>query len=307
MCVLWYNTTNIIRSVGVNMFLGRLCGELDASRLEDVITRASDDILHYDGQICSDVAENSETILSDVAVVLDKKYANFPSANKCAEDTRKRNLYFMQATTLEEMGDALRTLAYQPVSEEAIYRIEDGTDTSEDYMGGDRVTALIVEMPDEKFEECVATGKIGVGNGTYEIDGETLMLPEAVVGESAIKEILSGNIGKVLRYDNIHRVLQELDAPIDTHKIPKGEPAYITINNMANQAQKRNTIEKQKSHQSTPKEKGLNSEQLQAIEWIKKQWDKGFLSNDELIVMAKNVGIKNIEKYISDKEDTPTA
>ncbi len=274
------------------VYLGRLCGLEDADRIEDAIGRKGD----TDRQIGSIVSDNADTILSNAEVKVSKEYEGNAVAEQYARETKKVNLYFMVASSREELGDALRTLAYQPVGEDAIWNIDHNCATAEDYFGGDRVTAMVIEMPDDKYAEAVAMGKIGTGEGTYEVDGETSELPEALLGDRVLRDIIQGKDGRVLMYDDMHTVLGTIGTPINTHKIPRGRKSPIRINNL-----------EKKPHvvKPAPKTNGLNAEQQGAIDWAREQLAKGTFSRDEIIGMLTGV-VKNPAQYL-DNDDTPTA
>lgn len=271
------------------IYLGRICEMQDADSLEEAMEHPE-----RAGQIGK--YDRNNAIPSNATVRLGEEYRKNSVANAYARETADTNLYFMVGESAEEVAYMLRTCAMQPVGPDAMEKLDYGTATAEDVFGGDRVSALVLEMTDDEYAEAVNMGKIGTGEGTYEVDGGQEQLSEALLGDRILREIFSEKNGRVYIYDGMHYVLDKLGAPLDEYIIPATRRTPYRVNN----TQKARIF---KNDTSTEKNKGLTPEQAEALKWLLEQKKSGTFSTKELNAWAKGVGLKNIDEYTMSDDD----
>ena len=167
-----------------------------------------------DVAICEDV--NYEAAYTPIEISYNEKVARVSSVvreklENNRASTQKAHVYFMYSDDLHEALDNLATCALQPRSEEAVRRIEEGKPQEGDFFANGAVAICVLEVPEERFQQWIESGLAGKndGNESYEtVDGGKVSLPEAVLGDIAIKECIAN--GYLTRFGQSHKVYESV-------------------------------------------------------------------------------------------------
>ncbi len=124
------------------------------------------------------------------------------AARKNAMETMANHAFFFYGDSLDEVGESLSVLAKEPKDMEGFLRSERGVEGIEDCFADGRDRILIVESDEDTIGEMCSSGLIGTGSCEYGPDYEKRELSEMIIGDKAIRLLLTGGKGKVIAFDS---------------------------------------------------------------------------------------------------------
>lgn len=199
----------------MDIYLGRIVKLEGAEALENALQGRS-------GQI-SPTVQLDNVPYEPIAVKPNYNMATSPAVKQMMETNKEQtdavHSHFMFGEDLETVMDNLATLSIQPTSEGAIRRIEDGCPEQDDFFARDMVAAYIIKVPEETFQGWIDLGMGATREDKYyeTLYGEQVLLPEAILGDKAIKEAIENN--QIIAFDEIHKVFDMTGQNFDPYGV----------------------------------------------------------------------------------------